>query len=279
MKQRVLNLFVIFSMILSMFSFTVPVQAEDPFPSPDSDGDGLPNEMEVDGWYNLSGGPYMTDPRDLDSDNDGLTDGEEKLFDTNPLDPHSPGLAVRYQDSFKTSQYFSTSDPAYLAIKQGGDQYLLSEALVVRRGTTFNVAGPASGTLTLTGTSMTAITPLRDPARGGWTITLPANGTVGTYTATITDGTWSKSMPVYVIFELPASLPQEQTEAFLYDGDPANKKDEVAVWWRMGEWPYYGNHQSTVQPCPGSDPNAPCSLWQYHLAYGYAQAYWTEQFH
>ncbi len=86
-------------------------------------------------------------------------------------------------------------------------------------------------------------------------------------------------MPLYVIFELPTSLPQDQIDAFLYDGDPANKRDEVAVWWRMGEWPFYGEYQETVQPCPDpADPNAPCSLWQYHLAYGYAQAYWTEQF-
>ena len=161
---------------------------------------------------------------------------------------------------------------------QGGDRYLMTEAMVVRRGTTFNIAGPATGTLALAGTSMTALTPVPDPARGGWTVSLPANGTVGTYTATVTDGAWTKSMPVYVIFELPTSLPQDQIDAFLYDDDPANKKDEVAVWWRMGEWPFYGNHQTTVQPCPGTDPNAPCSLWQYHVAYGYAQAYWTEQF-
>ena len=125
---------------------------------------------------------------------------------------------------------------------------------------------------------MTAITPVRDPARGGWTITIPAAGTVGTYTATLTDGGWTKSMPVYVIFELPTDLPQDQIDAFLYDGDPANKRDEVAVWWRMGYWNYYGNNQETVQPCPGTDPNAPCSLWPYHIGYGMAQAYWTEQF-
>jgi hypothetical protein len=277
MKQRVFNLFVVLSMILWMFSFAAPAQAEDPFPSPDADGDGLPNEMEVVGWYNLSGGPYMTDPRDLDSDDDGLTDGEEKLFDTNPLDPYSPGLAVIYQDSFKTRQYFSTTDPKYLSIIQFGDQYLLTEALVVRRGTVFNIAGPASGTLTLSGTGMTALTPTKDP-RGGWAVSIPVNGTVGTYIATVTDGAWSKSMPIYVIFELPTTLPEDQVAAFLYDDDPTNKKDEVAVFWTMPEWPYYGDYQDTVQPCPGTDPNAPCSLWQYHLAYGYAQAYWTEQF-
>ena len=234
--------------------------------------------METGGWYNLAGGPFVTDPNDRDSDNDGLTDGEEKLFDTNPLDSHNPGIAVKYASNFNTLQYFSTTDPKYLSIKQGGDQYLLTEAVVVRRGIAFNIAGPAAGTLTLTGTGMTAVTPVRDPARGGWTITLPINGSVGTYTATVTDGVWSNSMPIYVIFELPTDLPQDQINAFLYDGDPANKRDEVAVFWQYGEWPYYGTYQETVQPCPGSDPSSPCSFSQYHLAFGYAQAYWTEQF-
>ncbi|MHB8135332.1 MAG: transglutaminase domain-containing protein, partial [Anaerolineaceae bacterium] len=33
-----------------------------------------------------------------------------------------------------------------------------------------------------------------------------------------------------------------------------------------------------MQPCPATDPNTPCSLWPYHIGYGMAQAYWTEQF-
>ena len=278
MKKRLISISIIFGIILSLFNVVSPVKAEDPFPSPDADGDSLANALETTGWYNLSGGPFITDPGDLDSDNDGLTDGEEKLFDTNPLDSHNPGIAARYDSSFNTLQYFSTTDPAYLSIKQGGDQYLMKEALVVRRGNTFNIAGPASGTLTLTGTGMTAIAPARDPARGGWTITIPTGGTAGTYIATLTDGSWTKSMPVYVIFELPTDLPQDQIDAFLYDGDPANKRDEVAVWWRMGYWNYYGDFQETVQPCPQADPNTPCSLWPYHIGYGMAQAYWTEQF-
>ena len=85
-------------------------------------------------------------------------------------------------------------------------------------------------------------------------------------------------MPIYVIFELPSDLSQDQIAAFLYDDDPANLKDEVAIIWRMPEWSYYGNWQNTPQPCPGTDPNTPCSNWQYHSAQGYAQAFWTEQF-
>ena len=278
---------VILSISFSLFTPVIPVLSEeDPFPQLDIDSDAITNVMETTGWYNLAGGPFQTDPEDQDSDDDGLTDGEENLFNTNPIDAHSPGIAVRYESSFMTKEYFSTSDPNYLQLIQGGDQYLLAEALVVRRGTTFNIAGPASGTLTITWTgSMTTLSPVKNPVRGGWDISIPSAGTTGTYTATITDGGWSKSMPLYVIFELPIDdpnndddLPQEDINAFLYDDDPANKKDEVSVFFRMGWWPYYGNNQSTPQPCPETDPNTPCSSWQYHYGFGYAQAYWTEQF-
>ncbi len=107
MKSRYVNIFVIVSMLVSLFLNVLPVTAqENPFPLPDVDGDSLSNELENEGWYNLSGGPFNTDPNDRDSDNDGLTDGEEKLFDTNPLDSHSPGIAVKYEDKFASPQYF-----------------------------------------------------------------------------------------------------------------------------------------------------------------------------
>ena len=261
---RIFSIFLALSIMVSLFSPVLPVRAEDTFPSPDKDSDGLANTLETAGWYNLAGGPFFTNPNDRDSDNDGLTDGEEKLFNTNPLDSHSPGIAVRYEESFNTKQYFNTTDTSYLKMIQGGDQYLLTEALVVRRGTTFNITGPTTGTLEITSDpigSMTALSPVKDPARGGWKVSLPANGTVGTYTATITDGTWTKGYTIYVIFELPlpTDLPANDTAAFLYDGDPANKKDEVAVWWRTGEWPYYGKEKSSIQPCPetGEAPTTP----------------------
>ena len=279
MKTRYLNIFVVVSMLISLVLNVIPVSAqEDPFPLPDKDGDSLLNDLEIDGWYNLAGGPFTTDPNDRDSDNDGLTDGEEKLFDTNPLDSHSPGIAVKYLESYETSQYFNTTDPDYLSIKQGGDQFLMEEAVVVRRGTSFTIAGPASGTLTLTGTDMTPIIPVRDPANGGWSITIPMDGTVGTYTATVTDGVWTKSMPVYVIFEIPDDLSQNEINAYMYDGEFENKKDEVVPFFRMWDWDYFNQHNSNPG-CPyPSDPNYPCSDWPYHLAFGYAQAYWTEQF-
>ena len=279
MKTRYLNIIVMASLLISLVLNVIPVSAqEDPFPLPDKDGDSLLNDLEIAGWYNLAGGPFTTDPNDRDSDNDGLTDGEEKLFDTNPLDSHSPGIAVKYLENYETSQYFNTTDPAYLSIKQGGDQFLMEEAVVVRRGTSFTIAGPASGTLTLTGTDMTPIIPVRDPANGGWLITIQPNGTVGTYTATVTDGAWTKSMPVYVIFEIPVDLSQNEINAYMYDGDPENKKDEVVPFFRMWDWDYFNEH-NTNPGCPyPSDPNYPCSDWPYHTAFGYAQAYWTEQF-
>ncbi len=154
----------------------------------------------------------------------------------------------------------------------------MEEAVVVRRGTSFTITGPASGTLVLTGANMTTITPVRDIANGGWTITIPMDGTVGTYTATVTDGNWTKSMPVYLIFEIPDGLPQDEIDAYLYDGDPENKKDEVVPFFRMWDWDYFNEHNSNPGcPYPG-DEDYPCSDEPYHLTFGYAQAYWTEQF-
>src|SRR5512135_1321044 len=92
MSRRALRIVLILSMVLSLLPPMSPVYADtNPFPSPDFDSDGLSNAMETGGWYNLAGGPFVTNPNDADSDNDGLTDGEEKLFNTNPLDSHSPG--------------------------------------------------------------------------------------------------------------------------------------------------------------------------------------------
>ncbi len=142
MNRRVFSVFMIISMIVSLFVTYQPAKAyDDPFVATDSDLDGLSNSLETVGWYNLSGGPFYTDPQDPDSDNDGLTDGEEKLYDTVPLDSHNPGLAVRYDPSYNTRQYFSTTDPAYLSIKQSGDRYLMTEAVVARRGATLHIAG------------------------------------------------------------------------------------------------------------------------------------------
>ena len=43
----------------------------------DSDGDGLPDEVEQSGWLTQNGSEYRTDPSKADTDDDGLTDGDE----------------------------------------------------------------------------------------------------------------------------------------------------------------------------------------------------------
>jgi len=52
---------------------------------------------------------------------------------------------------FLTKQYYSLSDPAYLAWVRGGDRHLMTEAIVVRRGATFRIGGPANASLSITG--------------------------------------------------------------------------------------------------------------------------------
>ena len=128
---------------------------------------------------------------------------------------------MKYDSAFKTREYFSTSDPKYISMVQGGNQYLLKEALVVRRGTTFRVRAVNAEPATLT-FDVGGITTTRDRAWGGWIVSLPAGMPVGEFTATITNGGWHKDFPVYVIFELPAGLTQAQIDAYLYDDDPAN---------------------------------------------------------
>lgn len=43
----------------------------------DSDGDGLPDHLEQDGWQTKKLGRFVTDPSTADTDGDGLTDGQE----------------------------------------------------------------------------------------------------------------------------------------------------------------------------------------------------------
>ena len=43
----------------------------------DTDGDGIPDWLEKAGWYDGFGNLHFTDPTRADSDDDGLTDGEE----------------------------------------------------------------------------------------------------------------------------------------------------------------------------------------------------------
>ncbi len=179
----------------------------------------------------------------------------------------------------------------------------MTDAMVVRRGTTIRIGGPISGTVTIDSAGLTTLTPVMDPYSGDWSLSIPITKTVsplelvkvGTYTVTLSvSGIFSKSMPIYVIFELPLpkisndpiyNLPQEGINALVYDDDPTNKRDEVSVWWRTPEWSYYfipPNLEQENAPNPPVDcslyPDSPCSNWQYHYTLGYAQAFWTEQY-
>ena len=132
--------------------------------SADADGDGLPNVIEQSGWYNATGGPYATNYLDMDSDDDGLTDGQEKLYETNPFDDHSPGIYIEYEDHFETREYFpwQRHGSKYIAVPHpfapSGEQ-----SAVVRRGTTVSVGGPADASIRISKSigSLTTLTAVR----------------------------------------------------------------------------------------------------------------------
>ena len=275
MKKQLVSLGIVFFWVASLIVTQVPIALAQDWQglSSDIDGDGLLNDLEEAGWYNEAGGPFFTDSLDADSDDDGLTDGEEKLYNMDPLDDESPGIYVQYEDGFLTKQYFSATDPAYLSMERAGDKYLVLEAMVARRGTTFYIGGPSDAALTITGSGLTSLTLTKDPCRGRWRVDVPSSGTVGTYTATLSRSGWSESMPLHVVFELSSDLTQPKIEAFVYDDDPSNLRDETSVWFFAPELKY------DVQPCPPDPPDgSPCSDWQYHYTRGLAQVFWTEQF-
>ncbi|MBN2002390.1 MAG: PKD domain-containing protein [Anaerolineae bacterium] len=297
-----ISLLVVLIQIFNAFS---PVYAgiEDQF-SPDIDGDGLLNTFEETGWYNAAGGPFFTDPLDADSDDDGLTDGEEKAFDTHPLNGLNPGIYVRYRDEYKTKEYFrpAATNPiypediidyypkkagyAYLLTRQAGDDYLMTPesgdgGMVVRRGTSLHIGGPSTATLTLTGSGLTALTPgAYDAYSGGWTVNFPANGTVGTYTATVSvGGVPIAAMPIYTIFALPTNLSQAEIETYVYDDDITNKRDETSVVWFSADpaSKRYDNRCSVTGNIP------PCSsgtgAYNYYRKTGnWAHAIFTRQY-
>jgi hypothetical protein len=204
-KTRLAYLFLAFILLAPAFlTPAAPVHAEGWGDySADVDGDGLSNAVEQAGWYNDEGGPYFTNYLDADTDNDGLTDGEEKLYDTDPFQDHSPGLYVKYQEDFQTREYF--------VWQRFGNQYIAlpypstKDAVIVRRGTTFSVGGPADATIEIEKslTGLTTLTAEWDYCAGQWKVYIPSWGTVGKYTITVTDGTWEESMYLYVIFDLP----------------------------------------------------------------------------
>jgi hypothetical protein len=210
--------------------------------SADIDGDGLTNAVEQTGWCNASG-CFQTNASDSDSDADGLTDGQEKLYETNPLNDQSPGIYVEYESNLNTRQYYSRDgfSPAGWGWQQYGDRYISMGAVVVRRGAAFSVGGPPDATIQVIPSipSLTTLTPVRDTCGGRWRIAVPSNGTVGKYQILLQDGAWSKSLNLYVIFELPSpssSFTQAMVDNFVYDDDPSNLRDERAV--NLGDYRY-----------------------------------------
>jgi hypothetical protein len=172
-------------------------------PPLDPDFDGLPTTVEAAGWFNESGGPYVTNPQQADSDGDGLSDGYEQLYDTNPLDDKSPGLYVEYHPAYQTKKFYPW--------QQYGDKFIAHSSLnsnirdvIARRGTTIYVGGPPNATLEIikSSGSLTTLNPIRNSCGGGWTISIPSNSTVGTYTLRGTEGNWQKELTLHVIFEL-----------------------------------------------------------------------------
>ena len=126
------------SYILSYVGNTTPVQN-----MADSDGDGLPDELEIHGWKDTQGSVHITDPYDSDSDGDGLSDCQEagawaivnglKYFrivsDPNNADSDGDGLSDYEEVNGTTIYVANTHDSAQNfmnAIQQGNDatQYL-----------------------------------------------------------------------------------------------------------------------------------------------------------
>jgi hypothetical protein len=206
-------------------------------PSTDTDYDGLTDDVEENGWEN-SAGFFITDSLDPDSDDDGLTDGQEQLFDTDPLDATSPGIYVEYSKDLKTSKYF--------VWQKHGNKYITDpgvSVVVVRRGATFYLGGPADATIRIgkSKSSLTTLTPERDFCAGRWRIVVPTWGTVGKYTVTLERGAWSKGLNLYIIFELPSNMSEADVAAFVYSDDSDNVRDEYSIFYITAEteWELY----------------------------------------
>ncbi len=204
--------------------------------SVDFDFDGLSDDVETAGWSNQSGGPYFTDPNLADSDLDGLTDGEEHLFETDPLDDKSPGIYALYRDEYQTKKFYPW--------RQYGNKFIVhsnispgkERDIIARRGTTVYIGGPSGATLDIDESqgSLTDLTPIKNSCGGGWAIPIPADSTVGTYTLELSEGSWDRELTLHVVFELDApegELTQQDIDVFAYNDDLNNEKDLLTIYW------------------------------------------------
>lgn len=277
MKLRILTLVVfIFGLVPRPYGLTPePAQANTTdwsYISTDVDGDGLPNTTEETGWCNALG-CFVTDPFDLDSDNDGLTDGEEKLFDSNPKNDSSPGIYIIYDEAYQTQEYYPWQPYGNQLIARA-DSFIPTrpdevdlihnlgtnlDAVVVRRGTTISIGGPINQSLQITENgNLTNLNPQQDPLTGLWQITIPANGTVGQYTLTL----GNESMDMFVIFELPTpsgELTQSVIDKFLYDDNPNTLEENYALM-MSAQSEYWDGHGDTDPNNPPTDP-LPVTTW------------------
>ncbi|WP_290216878.1 hypothetical protein [Corynebacterium atrinae] len=101
-----------------------PIQLEPADPNLDTDGDGIPDVVEEEGWTTLAGYTYVTDPKNPDTDGDSLTDGVE--------------AGQRAENLAETSLYTGVSDP----LKADSDDDGLNDKVEVlgwstQRGETF----------------------------------------------------------------------------------------------------------------------------------------------
>ena len=263
---------------------TAPPRGASPLPSaglsaqssletrfPDLDGDGIPNTLETAGWSNARG-TFATDPYDSDSDDDGLSDGLELLYDTNPLDDTSPGISVEYTSALRTKKYFPWQRYGTRYIAHGEAPDPEDRAVVVRRGSSFLVRGPRDATLVITKSipALTTLTPTPAPCQQGWWVTIPPDATVGAYTLTVQRGNWHKSLDLFVIFELPSDLPPEAVAVFVSNDDEQDNRDEHSVWYNTSEW--------VVQDINDEDGDGNTTEELYHWANGYSIAFPTDQY-
>lgn len=290
MTRKLLHAVVLALWFFSELLLVLPAPTTQAAPSPlylsaDVDGDGLPNDIEQAGWCNALG-CFTTDYIDPDSDDDGLTDGEEKLFEADPTNAASPGIYVLYEDSFKTKEYFPWQPYGHKLIARG-DSFAPTrpdaidvekrlgtnlDAVVVRRGTTFWVGGPADSNLVIDKSisSLTTLPKVKDQYTGSWRVTVPANGTAGKYTLTL-DG---RSLDLLVIFEMasPAGeLTQQAIDKFLYDDNPNISDDNIGL--QVFTWRYPGDPQPGTTP-PYVIPNGN----DYEVKQGHAYDFFNQQY-
>ena len=203
------------------------------------------------------------------SDGDGLSDTEESQLGTDPNDDHDPGIYCLYNGLYMTKDYFCWQNV-------GGIDIAL-DSLVVRRGTNAIIGGAPDASITIA-KSNPALTGLTAAGTGSRSISISDQNTVGHYTITLTEGAWSKSMEMYVIFELPQTTTDDGADcdgdppdvydddddiyeltdaglkAYLYDED--GQKDDISVMWfassdaSIGKWSDFWYNYG--HPCKGN---------------------------